>query len=125
MYKERVTWSQEEEVILLEAMANEKRVNIEMLFLQNPILIGKTNKQISNKIASLKKKPTIYSPRSKWSDEEIEILVGIITQSFANNLKISHKELSKIPELNGKTSTCLKNKLYALKTELKLSQVSS
>ena len=117
-YKERVIWTQAEEDLIIEAMANDgHRVNIDILKLKNKKLNSKTNKCISNKIASLKNKPTKYKPRTKWTLRDEEILYGIIIESKATNCKILYNNILQ-EFFDDKTIVCLKNKVYSMRKTL-------
>ncbi len=118
MYKERVVWSQEEEDLIVEAMKNDgRRVDINMLKMKNEDLNSKTNKCISNKIASLKNKPTKYKPRVKWTKTEEETLYGIVIESNSTNSKISYSSILE-EFFPNKSITCLKNKAYSIRKTL-------
>lgn len=114
-YNKRVTWTIEEEDLLLEAMKDTKRVNIDKLREETDLFDDKTNKHISNKIASLKNKPTKYKKREKWTIEQEKLLLKIIVES---KCKISYKDLKSDDVLKDKEYCTLKNKIYSMKMKM-------
>ena len=128
IYKPRVKWSAEEEVIIEAALKFRKEtgrnIKIEDLVVQNADLYEKykTNpKCINNKLASMQCKPTKYKPRTKWSDKEEDIILEAIHRCIKNNTKVSYKDIAKLDKgLEAKyneNAYLLKNKVTAMKRD--------
>ncbi len=130
MVKERVRWTDEEEVVMLEAIGIRKSTGrnlcikdlcakletLTVKYAQNP-------KSINNKLASLQNAPTVYKKRTLWSLEEEDIVKKAVEKSLATGEKISYKLLAgQHPGLESKHSQkkhIIQNKVTSIKKKLK------